>query len=99
MSIDIIKTALAQVGRFPEGGIVPNCDPNLRPGESPVNFAPDGTPLGPCDFPELLNLASNIVNTLIALAFLAVVFFIIVGGFRLLLSEVNPERLKAARAN
>ncbi|MEX2054135.1 MAG: hypothetical protein WD883_01140 [Candidatus Colwellbacteria bacterium] len=88
MSIDLIKTTLAQVGRIPEDGIVPDCDPTLRPGET-----------GACNFDRLLDMASNIVNTLIALAFLAAAFFIIVGGFRLIISQGNPERLKAARAN
>lgn len=84
----LIKAALAQPGQIPRGGIVPDCDSSLPAGAE-----------GACDLDALLRLGENIVNTLIAIGFIVTVLFVLIGAFRMIVSQGNPEHLNQARAN
>jgi len=88
MILSLITTALAQTGRIPREGIVPECDPGIPAGME-----------GACDLDALINLGENIVNTLIAIGFMITVLFVVIGAFRIIVSQGSPERITQARAN
>lgn len=87
MNLNLIKIAAAQVGTFPDR-LVPECDPTGQSTTTPA-----------CNMDKLLELGTNVVYALIAIGFLVTILFVIIGGFRLVVSQGNPERLQAARAN
>ncbi len=99
MILSFIATALAQPGRISEGGVVPCCDPTLPPGKTPVNICPDGTPMPPCDMNALFSMGETIVNTLIGIGFLIAILFVVVGAFRLIISQGSPEGINQGKAN
>ncbi len=92
--MSIIKTVLAATGQFSDRGIVPECGPT---GPIKDEF---GNIIAPqCGWTELLQLGENIVNTLIAGAFLITTLFLIIGAFKMITSQGSPNRLSSAKSN
>lgn len=94
--MSIIKTIFAETGEFPERGIVPECGPT-----GPITKIVDGvaTTTPQCGWTELFMLGENIVNTLIAGAFLITTLFLIIGAFKMIISQGSPDRLSSAKQN
>lgn len=95
---NLVTTALAQdTGRLPFR-IVPECHPTAT---DPVTEVVNGVTktIYPCGVEHIIEMGVNVVNALIGLTFLAVVLFILIGGFRMILASGSPERIQAARAN
>lgn len=89
--INIFKATLAAEG------IVPKCGPT-----GPIIEVIDGvstTTAPQCGWDEILNLGENIVNTLIGVAFLITALFLIIGAFKLIISQGAPEAISSAKKN
>ena len=87
----IFKTAMAA------GGIVPKCGPT-----GPITEIINGittTTAPQCGWDEILNLGENIVNTLIGVAFLITTLFLIIGAFKMIISQGAPEAISSAKKN
>ena len=69
-------------------GIVPPCDPT----------APATDP-NACNMDALLTLGENIVNTLIGLAFIITTIFLLIGAFKLIISQGAPNAISSAKKN
>ncbi len=69
--------------------LVPKCNPS----------GTDSTGIPYCDFNQLLVMGQNIINFLIVLAFVITTLFIIIGAFRMIISQGNEEALSGAKAN
>ena len=91
----LVKTALAANGKLPLR-IVPKCGPTGEIREI-VDGKLEITP--ECTMDHLVQMGVNIVDTLLALGILVTVLFIIIGGFRMIISAGSPERIQQARAN
>ena len=95
--INILKTALAAVGEIPKEGIVPKCGPT-----GPIIEVINGvatTTAPQCGWDEIIYLGENIINTLIGGAFLITALFLIVGAFKMIISQGAPEKISSARSN
>jgi amino acid transporter len=57
----------------------------------------NGQPLTPCTFQHLFELVYLVVNTLIGMAGLVAIFFIVWGGAQMLLSAGNMEKVQDAK--
>lgn len=57
----------------------------------------DGQPAEPCTFKHLFELVYYVVNTLISLAGLVAIFYVVWGGAQMLLSAGAPDKVQAAK--
>ena len=85
--VHIVKAQVLEKGLRGER-IVPKCDPT---GTNPDSSIPD------CDIHVLAQAGANVLNTLIAIAIVVAVIFIMYGAIRFITSAGNPENIKKAR--
>jgi len=85
-----IAAATTTCPELKSGGLVPVCDPS---GTNDDPCIPD------CNMDQLLFMGENIVNFLINAAFIITVLFLLVGAFKLIISQGAPEAISSAKKN
>ena len=89
----LVKIAVAATTDCPEprsSGLVPICDPS---GTNDDLCVPD------CNMDQLLFMGEKIVNTLIEIAFVITALFLVIGAFKMIISQGAPERISSAKSN
>lgn len=92
----LAQTPAANVTVEPTSGVVPGCDPTLKPSAPPkIITNPDGTTteIPPCNVEQFTKLFQNIINYFTYIAFPLAALMIGWGGFQVMTAAGNTEKM------